>query len=184
MPQIPKSWMPKAEMRRIVCHWTAGGYRPSENDREHYHILIDGEGKLHRGAHAITANESTGDGDYAAHTRGVNTRSIGVGMCCMAGARETPFNGGSAPMTREQWDAVVDVAAQLCRAYAIAVTPKTVLGHGEVQKTLGIPQKGKWDPMKLPFASGLTKAQVGAKLREEVAARLARSKSSATLPSQ
>jgi N-acetyl-anhydromuramyl-L-alanine amidase AmpD len=172
MPDIPKAWLSKTPMRRIICHWTAGGYHPSENDRAHYHILIDGDGKLHRGTHAIAANESTGDGDYAAHTRGANTRSIGISMCCMAGAREMPFAPGSAPMTRAQWDAMVDVAAQLCRAYGIAVSPATVLGHGEVQKNIGAPQKGKWDPMKLPFAASLTKTQVGAKLREEVSARL------------
>jgi hypothetical protein len=182
MPVIPSAWLSRVRMRRVICHWTAGGYNPSENDREHYHILIDGEGKLHRGSHPIAANESTGDGDYAAHTRGANTRSIGVSMCCMAGAREAPFNGGSAPMKPEQWDAMVDVVAQLCRAYAIEVTPSTVLGHGEVQKNIGTPQKGKWDPMKLPFAPGLSKAQVGAKLRGEVTARLAQSKSTAMLP--
>ena len=176
MPAIPSAWISKSRMRRIVCHWTAGGYEPSENDLDHYHILIDGNGKLHRGTHPIAANESAGDGDYAAHTRGCNTRAIGVAVCCMAGARETPFAAGSAPMTQLQWDEMTDVVAQLCAAYGIAVTPTTVLGHGEVQKALAIPQRGKWDPMKLPFQSSLTKAQVGAKLRSEVSARLAESK--------
>ncbi|MBX9701151.1 MAG: N-acetylmuramoyl-L-alanine amidase [Acetobacteraceae bacterium] len=167
-PTVPKAWMMPAHMMRIICHWTAGSYTPSENDLSHYHILIDGDGGLHRGEHTIADNESTADGDYAAHTRGTNTGSIGVSMCCMAGAKERPFDAGVAPMKPEQWDAMVAVVAQLCAAYGIRVTPQTVLGHGEVERNLGRPQSGKWDPMKLPFDSGLTPAQVGQKLRDEV----------------
>ena len=146
---------------------------PSENDLAHYHILIDGDGALHQGEHVIADNESAADGDYAAHTAGTNTGAIGVSMCCMVGATDRPFFAGSAPMREVQWDAMIAVVAQLCRAYNIAVTPQTVLGHGEVQKNLGRPQSGKWDPMKLPFAPQLTPAQVGMKLRAEVAALLA-----------
>jgi N-acetyl-anhydromuramyl-L-alanine amidase AmpD len=172
MPTIPASWLSKVDMRRIICHWTAGAYVPSENDLAHYHILIDGDGALHRGTHPIAANESAADGDYAAHTKGTNTRSIGLSMCCMAGAKETPFNAGNVPMKKAQWDAMVDVAAQLCKRYKIAVTPTTVLGHGEVEKNIGNPQNGKWDPMKLPFDPQLSKSQVGARLRTEIQARL------------
>lgn len=172
-PLIPKAWLMPAIMSRVVCHWTAGGYIPSENDLAHYHILIDGDGKLHAGEHIIADNESTLDGDYAAHTRGTNTGAIGVSMCCMANAKERPFAAGPAPMREGQWNAMVAVVAQLCGFYNIAVTPQTVLGHGEVQKNLGRPQSGKWDPMKLPFAPDLTPAQVGQKLRSEVSALLA-----------
>jgi N-acetyl-anhydromuramyl-L-alanine amidase AmpD len=172
-PEIPKSWLMPAIMTRVICHWTAGGYMPSENDLAHYHILIDGDGALHQGEHVIADNESAADGDYAAHTAGTNTGAIGVSMCCMVGATDRPFFAGSAPMREVQWDAMIAVVAQLCRAYNIAVTPQTVLGHGEVQKNLGRPQSGKWDPMKLPFAPQLTPAQVGMKLRAEVAALLA-----------
>jgi N-acetyl-anhydromuramyl-L-alanine amidase AmpD len=75
-------------------------------------------------------------------------------------------------MKKVQWDAMVEVAAELCKKYNIPVTPTTVLGHGEVQKNIGIKQLGKWDPMKLSFASALTKAEVGSKLRTEVKAHL------------
>jgi len=172
MPKIPASWLSSVDMRRIICHWTAGSYTPSENDLSHYHILIDGDAQLHRGEHSIADNESTGDGDYAAHTRGTNSHSIGVTVCCMAGAKESPFNSGQFPMRETQWEAMVDVVAQLCVKYGIAVTPTTVLGHGEVQRNIGVAQAGKWDPMKLSFAPNLTKAQVGSKLRDEVQSRL------------
>ena len=173
MARIPASWLSNVDMRRIICHWTAGSYHASENDLSHYHILIDGEGVLHRGTHTIADNESTGDGDYAAHTRGLNARSIGVSVCCMAGAKENPFQSGDFPMKKAQWDVMIEVVAELCKKYKIAVTPTTVLGHGEVQKNIGVVQNGKWDPMKLSFAGGLSKAEVGAKLRTEVEAHLA-----------
>jgi hypothetical protein len=172
MALIPKPWLSNVEMRRVICHWTAGAYQPSENDLDHYHILIDGNGDLHRGTHAIADNTSTSDGDYAAHTKGTNTRSIGVSMCCLAEGKENPFKSGPFPMKKVQWDTMVAVVAELCTKYNIPVTPTTVLGHGEVEKNIGNPQNGKWDPMKLSFATNLSKAQVGKKLRDEVQALL------------
>ena len=172
MAKIPASWLSNVAMKRIICHWTAGAYNPSENDLAHYHILIDGDGKLHRGEHTIADNELTGDGDYAAHTKGLNQGSIGISVCCMANAKESPFQSGSVPMKKVQWDTMVEVAAELCKKYKIAVTPTTVLGHGEVQKNVGVLQNGKWDPMKLSFAATLSKADVGTKLRTEVKAHL------------
>lgn len=76
-------------------------------------------------------------------------------------------------MREGQWASMMAVVAQICRACNIAVTPQTVLGHGEVQKNLGRPQSGKRDPMKLPFAPQLNAAQVGQKLRRDVAALMA-----------
>lgn len=166
MSIVPKAWMPKTSMERIICHWTGGGYKASTLDRQHYHILIEDDGVLIRGLHEISDNAYTGDGDYAAHTRGRNTRSIGISVCCMAGAREKPFKPGKYPMTQTQWERMAEVAAELARAYDIPVTPKTVLGHGEVQANLGTPQKGKWDPMVLPW--DLKQTKVGDLFRDAV----------------
>lgn len=166
---IPADWLPKCEMDRIICHWTAGAYTASAEDRSHYHILIEGDGKLIRGTHSILDNVSTADGNYAAHTKNCNTKSIGVSMCCMAGAVENPFNPGDYPMTVAQFDKLVEVVLQLCQTYFIACTPQTVLSHAEVQGTLGIAQAGKWDFTRLAFKP----SRVGAKscgdyLRERV----------------
>jgi hypothetical protein len=165
---IPADWLTPAAMRRVITHWTAGAYAVSALDREHYHIIIAGDGALVRGDHSIADNVNTGDGDYAAHTRGCNTGSIGVSVACMAGAQERPFVAGPYPMTLVQWTTMARVVAQLCRAYKIPVSPVTVLGHGEVQRNLGIAQAGKWDPMILPWAPTLTFAEVGNKFRAEV----------------
>lgn len=169
---IPDHWMPECRMARVITHWTAGAYHASETDREHYHILIEGDGRLVRGDASIRDNLSTADGDYAAHTRRLNTGSIGVTVCCMGGAMRAPFRPGSFPMRREQYEAMALATADLCCRYAIPVTPQTVLGHGEVEAILRVPQWGKWDPMLLPWAPGLSARQVGDAFRERVAALL------------
>jgi len=167
---VPTNWMPNCSMKRIILHWTAGAHKASDVDLAHYHILIEDDGKLVKGTPSIRDNVSTGDSNYAAHTRKLNTGSIGVSVCCMAGAIERPFKAGSHPMNKKQWDTMVQVVAELCDFYDIPVTSETVLGHGEVQGTLGVTQGGKWDPMVLPWDTGLTKKQVGDGFRTKVKA--------------
>lgn len=149
---VPADWMPATQMDRVIVHWTAGTHRASGLDRSHYHILIEGDGKLVRGIPSIDRNDARGvKPGYAAHTLGCNTGSIGVSLCCMAGAVESPFKAGLAPMTRKQWDTLPAVLADLCRRYSIPVKPRTVLSHAEVQGTLGVKQRGKWDISRLAF---------------------------------
>lgn len=148
---IPTDWLPDCTMERIICHWTAGAHKASSEDKSHYHILIEDDGKLIRGTHSIKDNVSTSDGTYAAHTKNCNTGSIGVSLCCMANAVESPFNAGKYPMTEKQFNQLTEVLAQLCERYKIKNTPQTVLSHAEVQGTLGIAQDGKWDYTHLPF---------------------------------
>jgi hypothetical protein len=172
---VPAEWMPNCNMKRIICHWTAGAYKAGDHDRECYHLLIEGNGALVRGEHGIDDNVNTRDDNYAAHTLRCNTGSIGISVCCMANAIEAPFNGGPCPMTREQWDLLAQVAAQLAKRYGINVTSKTILGHGEVQEELGIAQKQKWDPMVLPWDPTIAKREVGKRFRERVSELLAQS---------
>ena len=167
---IPTSWLSNCAMSRVIIHWTAGAHTASSLDKAHYHILIEGNGNLVRGTHKIGDNISTGDGIYAAHTKGLNTGSIGVSVCCMGGAQESPFRAGNCPMTEKQWDVMAQVIAELCDFYRIDVTERGVLGHGEVERVYGIPQYGKWDPMVLPWKTSLNKTQVGKEFRELVRA--------------
>jgi len=148
---LPAEWVPVAKMRRIIVHWTAGGHKASGLDKSHYHILIEGDGTLVRGKPSIALNEPPAKPGYAAHTLNCNSGAIGVALCCMAGAVEAPFSSGPAPMTKAQWGKLAPVLADLCRAYGISVTPQTVLSHAEVQNTLGIRQRGKWDIARLSF---------------------------------
>ena len=83
MHYLPSSWMPDVSMERVITHWTVGTYTPSQYELLRYHILIDGNGKLHRGKHSIADNEVLRPGKYAAHTALTNTKSIGVSICSM-----------------------------------------------------------------------------------------------------
>ncbi|MFY7925577.1 MAG: peptidoglycan recognition family protein [Aquidulcibacter sp.] len=149
--KLPSEWLPACRMSRVILHWSAGAYRVSDLDREHYHFIVDGNAGVVRGEHSIADNVNTADDDYAAHTRGCNTGSIGVSMACMAGATEVPFRAGSFPMKEIQWRRAAEVVAHLVSVYKIDLTDKTVLTHAEVQPNLGIRQNGKWDVTRLPF---------------------------------
>lgn len=137
-------------MKRIIMHWSAGTHTVSNLDREHYHFIIDGSGKVHTGTHTPEDNLNTGDGRYAAHTRGCNTAAIGVAVAAMAGAVERPFNAGKYPITPAQVTALVKLVRELAAKYGIPITRETVLSHAEVERTLKIKQRGKWDIAWLP----------------------------------
>lgn len=171
---IPADWMPDAKISRVIFHWTAGQNKASDLDREHYHILIEGDGRLVRGTPSIALNtEPKAKAGYAAHTLNCNTGSIGVSLCGMAGAVESPFSAGKQPITRAQWNALVCVLAQLCKRYGIKVDRKTVLSHAEVQPTLKITQRGKWDIARLPFDTSIQGAiPIGDQMRAMVQSKL------------
>jgi len=65
--------------------------------------------------------------------------------------------------------ALVALTARLCGQYAIPVQYDTVLSHAEVQRTLKVTQRGKWDITWLP---GMTQVgdpvAVGDGLRDRV----------------
>lgn len=151
MSILKNSWSHhlKGHPSRIVVHWTAGGYKASHIDKEHYHFIIEHPARVVLGDHKVQDNDSTRDGHYAAHVGGMNTGSIGVSLCCMAGAREHNF--GAEPLQKDQWDMMIELVAELCRHYDIPVTQATVLTHAEVPRVHGISQGGKWDIATLPF---------------------------------
>ena len=156
-------------MEKIICHWSGGTHRASGVDREHYHLLIEGDGRVVFGDYEISDNESVADNRYAAHTRNLNTGSIGVAVCAMLDARQVPFDPGKYPITEAQVQSLVREVARLAKGYGIPITRQTVLSHAEVQPTLGVEQAGKWDITYLP---GMTKPgdpiAVGDKLRQMI----------------
>ena len=161
MALLKKDWLPKCDIERVVTHWTVGRHTANDFEREHYHFLIEASGTIVRGERSVADNVSTVDGVYAAHTLGCNRGSIGVALCGMIGTQEKPFRPGSEPITEAQYFVMARAVAELCAAYSIAVTPQTVLGHGEVQANLGIKQRGKWDPMVLPWDTDRSYSEVG-----------------------
>jgi N-acetyl-anhydromuramyl-L-alanine amidase AmpD len=159
-------------MDRIIYHWTAGSHKPSNLDKGHYHYLIDGDGAVHLGSFPVAANAKPVKGKYAAHTLNCNTGSIGVAVCAMAGAVERPFDAGRAPITPAQVKALAALLRELAKQYKIPVTRQTVLSHAEVQPTLGIRQRGKWDIAWLPgMKAPGDPVAVGDKIRAMVTAK-------------
>ena len=81
---------------------------------------------------------------------------------------------GTEPITALQVDALATLCAKLCAQYEIPVSRYSVLTHAEVQPTLGIRQRWKWDITVLP---GMTRpgdpVDVGDRLREMIAAKCA-----------
>ena len=157
-------------MKRIIIHWTGGSHSFNASDARHYHFGIDGDGKVHEGNLKPEANLDCTDGNYVAHTRRCNTGSIGVGVCGMHAARYRPFDPGQYPINHRQIDALAELCADLCETYRIPVTRETVLTHAEVQPTLGIRQRGKWDITWLPgLREPISAATAGNILRERIA---------------
>ena len=159
-------------LERIIWHWTAGSYTFSDVDKEHYHYSIDGNGTIHEGQYPPEANLSTSDDDgYAAHTSQFNTGSIGVSICAMLNAVQNPFDAGDYPIKQIQLETLYKVTAKLCEKYDIEVSRETVLNHGEVEKTCGVPQSGKWDISWLPGMQAAGNCiEVGDEMRESVLA--------------
>lgn len=160
-------------MKRIVMHWTAGSHNASAVDREHYHVIVQGDGRVVYGNKKPEANESTADGDYAAHVRALNTGSIGIAVAAMFNARERPFDAGPYPITEAQYEAFVKAVADLAATYKIPISPETVLTHAEVEPTLGVAQRGKWDITWLPgMADVQSPRAVGDRIRRDVMAAM------------
>jgi N-acetyl-anhydromuramyl-L-alanine amidase AmpD len=161
-------------MKRLILHWTAGTHTVNDQDRKHYHFVIGGDGKVFTGKLTPKDNENVQDGVYAAHTWNGNTGSIGVAVAAMNGAKERPFVQSKWPITPAQVDALVTLCADLCRQYSIPVTRETVLTHAEVEPTLKIKQRGKWDITWLPgMKAPGDPVTVGDNLRAQITAAMA-----------
>lgn len=154
-------------MKRVIAHWAVTKYKCDAVSREHYHFIYEGDGTEVVGNKTPEDNLSTKDGVYAQHTLGCNTGSIGVSCAAMFGA-ESVRNYGSYPITSVQFEAMCKGIARLCRKYGIVISPSTVLSHAEVEKTLGIKQRGKWDISVLPFAGLTTAKECGDYMRKRV----------------
>jgi len=104
---------------------TAGTYKPNATDLEHYHFLVDNEGKIYEGKCKPEDNENCLDGKYAQHTGGGNTGSIGIALCGMAGF--TKGNVGKYPLTKKQCETAWKLGADLCKKYNLDVSKKDTI---------------------------------------------------------
>lgn len=157
------------EIKRSITHWTAGGGRASPVDKKHYHFITEYDGTVVAGKEEIEDNIVTSDGDYAAHVLNLNTGSAAFAMAGMRGATQVPFDPGPSPLTNEQFERHCRLLADFHQSRGIPVTERTCLTHAEVEPTLGVPQRGKWDITRLPFKPELRGAiAVGNYMRKRV----------------
>jgi len=77
---LPVNKLVDAHPERVIFHWTAGVGQANSDDKNHYHLIIERDGTPVFGFNTIADNDSTRDRRYAAHTRGLNTKSIGVAV--------------------------------------------------------------------------------------------------------
>jgi hypothetical protein len=132
-------------LTHVRWHWTGGAYKPNATDRKHYHFIIDGDGNV------IRCHDPR---KVLSHTWRANTGAIGVAVAAMHGAVERPFNRGPCPLLSKQLTALSSLSARLCAEYDIPVSKWSTMSHSEVQPTLGIRQKRKWDINWLPDMVG------------------------------
>jgi len=155
-------------MKKIIIHWTAGCYYPTNYEKKNYHFLIDKDGEIHKGQFPPEKNLKCVKGNYAMHTGGGNTGAIGVAMCAMAGFQNRN-NVGEYPITPKQFESTMNFCAQLCEKYKINITSETVLTHYEFG--LKHPQTssaGKIDIIYLPPYSWVAQKDIGSFIRSKI----------------
>ena len=155
-------------MKRIIIHWTAGGYYPTDYEKEHYHFLIDRDGKVHNGKFKPENNEVCKTGRYAPHTGGGNTGSIGVAICAMAGFKNSKCLG-SYPILKKQFESTMEFCATLVKKYGFEITPKSVMTHYEFGvKNPKTTSAGKIDIIHIPPYAWVDKNEVGSFIRSKI----------------
>ncbi|BAL84703.1 hypothetical protein SELR_pSRC400520 (plasmid) [Selenomonas ruminantium subsp. lactilytica TAM6421] len=103
---------------KVYLHWTAGHYFQKFDD---YHINITANGDIWLATDDLS--------EVLAHTWRRNTGSIGVTLCCCAGA--TSADLGDEPPTPQQIECMAQVIATLCNALWLTIDRERVLTHGE-----------------------------------------------------
>lgn len=154
-------------MNKIIIHWTGGAWFPNATDKEHYHFLIDKNGKVINGKFKVEDNENCNDGKYAAHCGGGNTGAIGVSMCGMYVPKGVNIKDTKFPLTKKQCEACFKLVAQLCKKHLINLN--NVLTHYEFgQAHPKTSSAGKIDIIYLPPYPEIKQNQIGSFIRNKV----------------
>lgn len=103
---------------KIYLHWSAGHYFQKFGD---YHINIVGDGRIY----VSTDNLA----EVLAHTYRRNSGSVGISLCCCAGA--TTNNLGDEPPTPQQIEAMAQAVCAICDGLWLTIDRNHVMTHGE-----------------------------------------------------
>lgn len=140
-------------VRGVVWHWTAGAQGFISLEKNAYNYLFSTDGNTIQGNHTI-AEQVMYDWRKkrgASHTKSMNTGWVGCSVDAMAGSKQkNPMVWGSNPITWEGIDAMLETTAEICKEYDVPMSPWSTLTHAEVQPTLGVKQRWKWDYTVLP----------------------------------
>lgn len=150
---------------KICIHWTAGGLVPSNVDLEHYHFVVDSNGKVHKGSYTPEDNFyiPRGKTRYAKHCGGGNTKTIGIAVCGSGVAWHPPL------MTQKGVEALLKKCAELCYEYDIPIQETRVYTHYEFgKKHPKTSSAGKIDIYKIPYEPQLDSEEVGEYLRKKI----------------
>lgn len=132
----------------IIMHHTGGAYFANATDLAAYHSITQGDGTTVKGKHPYSANavgKRLEKGAYAPHTLNLNSGKIGKAIACMADGDWNYPRASSYFPRPAQVDAFLMDVAKDAKFYNIPITPRTVLTHAEVEITLGVNQRNKWD---------------------------------------
>lgn len=155
-------------MKRIIIHWTAGGYFPTDFEKEHYHFLVDKNGVVCEGMFKPEDNEICKIKRYAAHTGGGNTHSIGVAICAMAGFKNKK-EIGKYPILKKQFERTMEFCASLSVKYHIDINPQNIMTHYEFGvKNPKTTSAGKVDIIYLPPYPWVEKDEIGSFIRSKI----------------
>lgn len=155
-------------MKKIIIHWTAGGYYPNAVEKNYYHFLVDKDGKIYKGKFSPEANLNCKSGLYAAHTGGGNTASIGVAMCGMKDFRNKT-DCGEYLITQKEFESAMKLCAELALKYGIAVSPSNVMTHYEFGiKNPNTSSAGKIDVTYIPPYPWVDKNEAGSFIRSKI----------------
>ena len=149
------------KFKGIVIHWTGGVYEPNATDKQHYHFLVTGNGKIIEGKYKPEDNLNCTDGKYAAHCGGGNTGRIGIALCGMW--------SNDYPIKRIQLEAMCKKVAELSIKYKIPISNSTIITHSEFgQKNPATSYYGKIDIDKLPCVALYDRTSCGNWIRNKV----------------
>lgn len=173
MAVIPTLRELPAPPRRIILHWTGGPHRANSVDRKAYHYVVEHDGNVVQGVFPVAKNMQRvwGD-DYAHHTGGFNSFSVGISFAGMMNF-VSAGNVGPAPLKPGQVMAGLRFVAECCDAWNLdPLNPAHVFHHREAWELHGV--KGtqnhqKRDITHLPFMPELGFSQTGPWMRRKIA---------------
>ena len=155
-------------MNKIILHWTAGKYYPTQYEKQFYHFLIDKNGQIHNGSFKPEDNLCCTDNKYAAHTGGGNTGAIGIAFCAMMGYK-SPQCVGQYPITTIQFESCMKYCAKLSKTYDIDITPSNIMTHYEFGvRNPKTSSAGKIDITYLPPYPWVAKRDIGSFIRTKI----------------